>query len=82
VYNLISVFASIGFILVLLFVGICDNGLKGGVTSPAACCKTCSDKPSCKAFVFYSSKCFLKDCQGGLKKGITLADAWSAYRNK
>ena len=46
-----------------MFKGSCDLKMQGGGTSAASCCKYCSQKPGCKAFTYWSAKCFLKSCR-------------------
>ena len=47
-----------------LFSGICDLSMRGGATSPSSCCSFCSNVQGCKSFTYFSSKCFLKSCDG------------------
>lgn len=60
------------------FKGMCDTGMKGGVTSPAGCCQHCSLNTKCTSFVYVSGTCFLKNCA---KSGghVELKGAWSAW---
>jgi hypothetical protein len=61
------------------FHGICDLKMQGGATSPASCCKYCSEKQGCQAFTYYSAKCFLKSCKKDSNTSSQLSGAVSGW---
>jgi len=63
-----------------MFKGMCDIKNQGGATSAASCCAFCEKKPSCRAFTFYSSVCFLKSCSESTRQA-SLPGAVSAFKS-
>jgi len=63
-----------------LFKARCDLKMAGGATSAASCCSKCEATPSCQAFTYYSSVCFLKSCKE-FSSGYQLDAAVSGYRS-
>lgn len=63
-----------------MFKGMCDIKNQGGATSAASCCAFCEKNPSCRAFTFYSSVCFLKSCSESTRQA-SLPGAVSAFKS-